>query len=217
MNRFLLIPLGWIVLILGPFLIWGDVLVSLTTADREAGTFGDLGIHAGLVGIGLMVADLALPIPTTSVIAGLGILYGPLVGTAYALAGAMLAATVGYSIGRFLGRPFARRWIGPQLSSGERVFAGYGGWIVAASRWMPILPELVSVVAGISRMPFPSFLAAALCGALPHCAVFAVIGHLGAETPVWTLVISALVPVGLWFVLDRTGLTRRLGYRVPEG
>ena len=74
---------------------------------------------------------------------------------------------------------------------------------------MPILPEVISVVAGVSRMPLPNFLLAAFCGVLPHCAVFAMIGHLGAEQPVWTLVISALVPVALWLVLDRLGLVPR--------
>ena len=109
----------------------------------------------------------------------------------------MVAASVGYGIGRFAGRPFAERWMGESLKTGERAFARHGGWIVAASRWMPVMPEVVSVVAGISRMPPPAFLLAALCGSLPHCAVFATIGALGAATPVWTIAISALVPIVL--------------------
>ena len=209
MNRFWLIPLVLIVLVIGPFLIWGDVLVSMSRADAATGTFGGQQVHGAIVAIGLFVADLALPIPTTSVIAGLGILYGPILGTIYAVAGSMLAALIGYGIGRGMGRPFAAAWIGDQLIAGERTFQAYGGWIVAGSRWMPVLPEVVSVVAGVSRMPLPVFLMAAFCGVLPHCAVFAVIGHLGSEQPVWTLMISALLPVALWLVLDRLGVVPR--------
>lgn len=211
MSRFWMIPLGLTVLVIVPFLIWGERIEALLVIDTARSGFGQSGLHAGLTGVLLLTADLFLPIPTTSVIAGLGIIYGPLLGTAYALAGVMLAAITGYGFGRVLGRPFAQRWMGSQLETGERAFQRHGGWIVAASRWMPVLPEVISVSAGISRMPLPAFLAAALCGALPHCAAFAVIGHLGAETPVWTVLISALIPILLWFAAVSLGLTKRLG------
>jgi membrane protein DedA with SNARE-associated domain len=139
-----------------------------------------------------------------------------MLGTLYALAGSVLAAVVGYGLGRFLGRPFAVRWIGEHLQTGERAFARYGGWIVAASRWMPVLPEVISVCAGFSRMPFLAFLVAVFCGALPHCAAFAVIGHLGADTPIWTVLISALIPILLWLLAVWTGLTQRLGLQVSR-
>ena len=209
MSRFLLIPAALAVLVVVPFLIWGDRLGGLAVTG-DGSPAGDSG-HAGLIGIGLLVADLFLPVPTSSVIAGLGIVYGPVAGTVYALAGSLLAAATGYALGRLLGRPFARRWLGPHMAAGERAFARHGGWIVAASRWMPVLPEVVSVSAGVSRMPFAAFMAAALCGALPHTALFAVAGHLGAETPGWTLLVSAVVPLLLWLVVVRTGLARRAG------
>ncbi len=211
MPRFWLVPLLLAALVIGPFLIWGDSIEALITVDEGGAGFRGSGLHGAFVGIGLLVADLFLPIPTTSVIAGLGILYGPFLGTVYALAGSMLAALIGYFLGRVAGRPLAERWLGDQLATGERAFARHGGWIVAASRWMPVLPEVISVSAGISRMPLAAFLAAAFCGALPHCALFAVIGHLGAEAPIWTIVISAVVPIVLWMIAHKLGLTQRLG------
>ena len=215
MSRFWLIPLILTLLVVGPFLLWGSSLEAMLTLETAREEFGGT-LHPGLTGILLLVADLFMPIPTTSVIAGLGIFYGPVLGTAYALAGALLAACAGYALGRFMGRPFARRWMGKHLATGERAFSKHGGWIVAASRWMPVLPEVISVSAGVGRMPFPAFLAAAFCGALPHCIVFAVIGHLGAEQPLWTIFVSALIPVFLWFLAVQFGLTRRLGLEVPR-
>lgn len=211
MSRFWNVPLFLIVLVVIPFLVWGDDLGGALRVDPETGRLAGSELHPGLFGIGLLVADVFLPVPTTSVIAALGILYGPVVGTLYALGGSMLAALAGYSLGWLLGRPLAARFIGSHLETGERAFARYGGWIVAASRWMPVLPEVVSVSAGVSRMPLTAFLLAAFLGALPNCALFATIGHIGAEAPAWTLVISALVPIALWFVAERSGLTRRMG------
>ncbi len=211
MSRFWLIPLILAVFVIVPFAIWGDRIEAMIAVDPESGSLGASGMHAGLAGILLLVSDLFLPIPTTSIIAGLGILYGPLLGTVFALTGAMLAALTGYALGRIAGRPLALRWLGEHLDTGERAFARHGGWIVAASRWMPVLPEVISVSAGISRMPLPAFLLAAFCGALPHCALFAIIGHLGAAAPVWTIAISALIPLVLWFIADRAGWMRKLG------
>ena len=210
MSRFWIIPLLLTLMVVIPFLLWGERLEALLNIDSAQRELGD-GAHAGLTGIALLVADLFLPIPTTSILAGLGIIYGPVLGTVYGLAGVMLAASTGYALGLFLGRPFALRWMGSHLETGERAFSRHGGWIVAASRWMPVLPEVISVSAGVSRMPFPGFLLAAFCGALPHCAVFALIGHLGAETPVWTVLISALIPIALWFLTVWTGMARRMG------
>ncbi|MEM7524718.1 MAG: VTT domain-containing protein [Pseudomonadota bacterium] len=215
MKRFWVVPTLFAALVIGPFLIWGDTLTALFSVDGAAKLLdADDGPWAGfgwLIGIGLLVGDLFLPIPTTAVIAALGIAYGPVVGAFVALAGTLAAATLGYGVGRFLGRPVGARLLGSEIAWGERAFARYGGWIVAASRWAPVLPEVVSCVAGVSRMPFGVFLFAVLCGGAPLCILFAYLGHLGAATPGWTLAFSALAPLILWAIADRLGVVRRLG------
>lgn len=208
MNRFWLVPLVFALFVIGPFLVWGDMLTALFTGQGATEVLGDGNSYAWIIGIGLLVADIFLPIPTTAIIAALGIYYGPVIGTLVSLAGSVAAALVGYGIGRILGRPAAQRFIGDAIETGERVFSHHGGWIVAASRWMPVLPEVVSCVAGVSRMPLPLFLGAVICGAFPLCVTFAVIGHLGADEPGWTLALSALAPIGLWYVAERLGLSR---------
>lgn len=206
MNRFWLVPIVFALFVIGPFLVWGDMLSALFTGQGATDVLA--GGYAWIIGIGLLVADIFLPIPTTAIIAALGIYYGPVIGTLVSLTGSVAAALVGYGIGRILGRPAAQRLIGDAIENGERVFARYGGWIVAASRWMPVLPEVVSCVAGVSRMSLPLFLGAVICGALPLCVTFAVIGHLGAEEPGWTLALSALAPLVLWYIAERFGLSR---------
>ncbi|MEM7212334.1 MAG: VTT domain-containing protein [Pseudomonadota bacterium] len=211
MRKLLLIPLALIVLVLVPFVLWGEHLEAILTIDAAQEQFGATGLHGGLTGILLIVADVFLPIPRSAVMSGLGILYGPVMGTVYALIGSLIASTLAYGIGRWLGRPLVQRWMGAELDRGEALFAKHGGWIVAISRWLPVLAEVIPVVAGVNRMSLPVFLLAVLVGALPNCAVFATLGHLGADEPVLTVIISAFIPIALWLLAVWTGLTRRLG------
>lgn len=210
MSRFWLIPLLAALLVIGPFLLWGETLEALYDIEGVVAMMRDRPGLGWALGAGLILLDLFLPIPLTAVVAALGIVYGPVVGGAVGLAGMTMAAALGYALGRALGRPAAIRFLGPSVAQGERLFARYGGWIVCGSRWAPVLPEVVSFVAGVGRMPFPKFLLAAALGALPLCALFATLGHLGADEPVWTLALCAVAPILLWLIADRAGLTRRL-------
>jgi uncharacterized membrane protein YdjX (TVP38/TMEM64 family) len=87
------------------------------------------------------------------------------------------------------------------LAKGEAVFQSQrGGWIVALSRWMPVLPEAMACLAGLTGMPFRVFLAALLSGCVPLGFTFAAIGALGVERPGLAVALSALVPVVLYGV-----------------
>ena len=216
MTRFDLIPLFLIVFIVVQFANWGDSLAILWLEDPNTGELAAGRSVLWAVAIGMLIADTAIPSPTTAVIAALGIVYGPFLGAAIGIVGTMAAATVGWALGRFLGRPVARWLVGDALEGGEALFARHGGWIVALSRWAPILPEVVSAVAGVSRMRFGVFLLSALCGVTPFCLAFATVGHLGAGEPVWTLAVSAVAPFALWWLARRAGWARRFELKADD-
>ena len=69
---------------------------------------------------------------------------------------------------------------------------------MALSRWMPVLPEAMACLAGLSAMPFRVFLAALISGGIPLGFTFATIGALGVDHPGLTIALSALVPVVLY-------------------
>lgn len=187
-----------------PFLLWGESIVGELEHDGLAGWLRGFSGLAWLVAVGLLVSDLLLPIPTTVIIAALGVIYGPLLGGAIALLGGSLAALLGYGLGRCLGRPVLVRLFGaPELAAGERLFARSGGWIVAGSRWLPILTEVVSCMAGLVRMPLAAFALAVLCGLVPLCFSVAALGYAGADRPLLTLAVAAIVPLPLWFLARR--------------
>ncbi|MSS99220.1 MAG: DedA family protein [Opitutia bacterium] len=190
-----LVLLGAIV----PYLIWGDALEAAFTVQGARTWLAGYGPGAGVAGMGLLVADILLPIPSTLVMSALGLTYGPLVGGLYAAMGSALAGVVAYGLSRWLGRPLALRLAGEAgLREGEHFFVTGGAWVVVCSRCLPILPEAVACLAGLNRMPFRTFLLAVLCGSLPMGFAFAAIGALGQAEPAWALVLSVVVPALLW-------------------
>jgi len=201
--RLLWIFIGLAILVLIPFLIWGE---GFERAFSQAGATEWLrryGDWAWAAGIALLMLDLVLPIPATAVMAALGYIYGPLAGGLLAAAGSILSGTLGYGLCRLLGRGAARRILGAaELERGERLFARVGGWLVVLSRWLPVFPEVIACMAGLTRMPARAFLTALACGSLPLGFAFAAVGHAGIERPALAIALSALLPPVLWLLVQ---------------
>ena len=135
----------------------------VTFADR----FGDLPATPLLVLVGYVIAGL-LVVPVTLLIAATGILFGPVLGVLYALAGALTSGLVTYSIGRKLGRPTVRRLAGARLNSVSRKLAKRGLLAVVLVRIVPVAPyTIVNLVAGASHIRLGDFLLGTLIGLLP--------------------------------------------------
>lgn len=190
-------------LVAAPFALWGERLEAVLSVGGALDWMRATG-WAWAAGTGLILADVVLPIPTTAVMAALGVLYGPVLGGLIGGVASMLAASIGYWLCRALGPGVARRLAGPSgLDEARRLFDRWGFGLVALSRWFPVLPETVAFLAGLVAMPFARFLAATAAGALPLGLVFATGGHLGAEAPLAVLAASALAPVLLWLAVRR--------------
>lgn len=206
--RFLLLFAGLALLALVPFVLWGDALAAFFTAEGTVAWLHDRGAWAWAAGMGLLVLDLVLPLPGTVILSALGYVYGTVAGGLIGAAGSFLSGTVAYGLCRWLGHGAALRLVGARdLARGERLFERAGGWIVALSRWLPILPEVVACLAGLTRMPAARFFVALACGALPLGFTFAAIGAQGVERPALAVVLSAVVPA-LLFLAARPVLRR---------
>jgi membrane protein DedA with SNARE-associated domain len=102
-------------------------------------------------------------------------------------------------VGRFFKEGFAKRWLGERdFERGRKLFSRNGALVVAVSRALPILPEVLACMAGLLRMPFRKFLLALACGSVPMGFLFAWIGTVGVEYPGWGLAFSLGVPAVLW-------------------
>lgn len=187
-----------------PFILFGERFEQWFSGDGAVKWLRSYGAWAWVMALGLLVADLVAPVPATAVMAGLGMLYGPLAGGLIGAAGSILSGMIAYAVCRKAGRRAARMLAGEKdLARAESFFARSGGWAVAFSRWAPLLPEVIACLAGLARMPFAPFILALACGTLPMTFVFAWIGHLGVEKPVLALCASAVVPLLLWAALRR--------------
>jgi uncharacterized membrane protein YdjX (TVP38/TMEM64 family) len=191
-------------LIIGPFVIWGARFDATLSLEGARAWMEQYGRWAWLAGIALLVADIVLPIPSTVVMSAVGWMYGWWWGGLICTAGSMLSGIVAYVMCRILGRP-AAKWIAGEdgLARGEELFAKGGGWLVALSRWTPVLPEAVACLAGIVRMPWRTFILALTCGSLPLGFAFAAIGQVGQDSPALALLLSGALPVLLWLIAGR--------------
>ena len=208
MTRVLLLVLVLALAVIVPFAIWGKDVEAWLTVQGAAAWMRSFGRWAWVVGLGLIAVDIVLPIPATAVMAAFGLVYGPLIGGFLSVLGVVLAGSIGYGLCRMVPTGTAVRIVGQYgMVRTKAIFERWGGWFVAASRWLPVLPETVSFIAGLSRMPFGRFFIALLCGALPLGFVFAAVGHYGADAPLLSLAVAAAVPVVLWAIaapyLDR--------------
>ncbi len=198
------------ILVLIPFLIWGEGFEQRFSQAGAIEWLRDYGDWAWFAGILLLVSDLFLPIPATAVMAALGYIYGPVAGGLIATFGSFCSGALAYLLCRRFGRPVAVRVLGPQdLMEGERLFARVGAWLVVLSRWLPIFPEVIACMAGLARMPAWSFFSALACGSAPLGFVFAAIGHAGATHPVLAIALSAGLPPLLWLAVQPYFVAKR--------
>ena len=65
MSKFWTIPLVIAVFVIGPFLIWGETLGALMTPDPDTGAYPGGRKWLWATAIGLLIADIFIPIPTT--------------------------------------------------------------------------------------------------------------------------------------------------------
>ncbi|NJR42441.1 MAG: VTT domain-containing protein [Akkermansiaceae bacterium] len=157
------------------------------------------------------MGDLILPVPGTVIISALGYIYGAFVGGLIAAVGLISAGLLGYGVGRLFGERFSRRWLGEKdYTRGKLLFEKGGGWVVALSRALPILPEVISCTAGLVRMPFRRFLISLTCGSFPMGFLFAAIGQKGHTSPGLAFTLSLVLPALLWW------LARRFSQKNPE-
>jgi membrane protein DedA with SNARE-associated domain/membrane-associated phospholipid phosphatase len=176
---------------------------------------------------GVMVESMGVPLPGETILISAGILVqrGDLdLGDAifFGILGAIVGDQIGYWAGREGGRPFILRygryvWITPQrLGRAEAFFARHGGKAVFLARFFSGLRVFGALVAGMSRMPWGTFiLYNALGGAIWATAAVLVGYFLGSSLGVvdrWTgqasILLLALAVLALVLYLSYRWVTR---------
>ena len=191
-------------LVLISFFVWGDGFTSIFTHEGSIAWLNKYGEWSWVAAIVLFIADLVLPVPGTLVMSALGYIYGFLAGGIISVAGTFLSGSLGYWLCRLLGERTALRILGPKdFERGKKLSGEIGGWIVALSRWLPVFPEVVACMAGLTRMSPLYFHAALLCGSLPLGFTYSYIGQTGIDYPWLAIALSAGLPPLIWYIIIR--------------
>lgn len=183
---------------------WGYLVVFLGAGLESAAFLGLLVPGESLVIVSGMLASAGLfRLPTLIAVVS---------------AGAVIGDSIGYELGRRLGRPWLVRRgarFGIQrdrLAAVDAFFTRHGGKAVLIGRFIGFLRALAPFVAGASRMPYGRFLAYNVAGAILWTVACVLLGYfLGAAWPIaekWVgragLVLGvAVVAAAAWWLRRR--------------
>ncbi len=186
-----------------------DRLIELGMALREH-PWAPLAVLLAFLAGGLMAFPLLVLIAATALV------FGPVTGPVYALAGATASAALTFAIGRKLGRETVRKLAGHRVNDLSRRLAKRGLIAVAFVRMVPVAPfTVVNVVAGASHIRWSDFMLGTIIGLLPGVATMtffvdraiAAVRHPGAGTFALLVLAVALIFALIWM------LRRKLGAR----
>jgi uncharacterized membrane protein YdjX (TVP38/TMEM64 family) len=159
------------------------------------------GAGSAAIMVGLLAADIFLPVPSSFVMVLSGAAFGVVWGSVLSLAGSIAGEWLGFELVRRYGVAASRKIVSDQdLERMRAIMARHGAAAVLVTRALPVVMETMSVVAGLSRMPRKTFLAASLAGTLPVVVVYAYAGAVSREVSsiVPAVVILTAVAGGAW-------------------
>ena len=176
--------LRWTVLVVGvlglvvvPWLVWGTALehwVAAQLAARETPPYFAWWV------VGLLAADVFLPVPSSIVAVAAGVFLGVGVGSVATFTGLMLGCVLGYGCGARWGPTAARKVVGEaEWSRAERWAQRFGAGLVLVMRPVPVMAEATTFYAGACRVPLFRFLGASVLG---NAVIAVVYGAVGGST-----------------------------------
>jgi uncharacterized membrane protein YdjX (TVP38/TMEM64 family) len=204
--RWFLISVLLLAMIVVPFLMFGERFDQLGARMMR----GDLASWPAAALISSFLAlDIILPVPSSIVSTGAGVMFGFLRGTLVVWVGMMAGCLFGYLLGS-RATPAARRFVGADgLSRAERVAADYGDWAIVICRPVPVLAEASVILAGLVHMPWRRFTVLTSTSNLGIAAAYAAIGAYSMSIGSFLLTFAgAIVLPGLVMLVARWRLGR---------
>lgn len=169
--RYKLIALGCVIvtlLLLAAAWSWSPLRQWLDI-DRVVAALHQLGTAYGpfVAALGFACA-LTVMVPLTFLTLVTIVAFGPTVGVACSIVGALAGSMSSYGMGVVLGRDVVRRMGGPRVNALSQRLASRGMLAVVFVRLVPIAPfALVNMIAGASHIRLRDLLLGTLVGMLP--------------------------------------------------
>lgn len=170
------------------------------------------GLVAALLGVGLLIADVLLPVPSSLVMIAHGALFGVAVGTLLSLIGSVGAALTGFALGRRGGKWLEKGITPEERERVERMLERWGALAIVLTRPVPLLAETTAIMAGASAMSWQRLLAASFAGSLPPSLLYALTGSVAASFQNATLMFCFIMLVSAIFWM----ISRKLDQPLAE-
>lgn len=158
------------------------------------------GVLAAALGVGLLVADVLLPVPSSLVMVAHGALFGVVTGTLLSLLGSMGAALFGFVIGRRGGKLLERIVTREERARADKLINRWGALAVVVTRPVPVLAETVAIMTGASSFGWLRMALASFAGSLPPALLYALTGaaYANFQSVVLIFVATVLVAGSFW-------------------
>ena len=153
-------------------------------------------------GVGLLIIDVVLPVPSSMIMIGLGSVFGVVGGACLSILGGMGASLAAFTMGRLAQRR-VQNWIGHRdYHRCQTLLNRWGLVAIIVSRPLPILSEAVALVAGASSMGWTKLMIGSILGLVPASVFYAITGAGIAqlESTGTMIGLTAILGAGAWFV-----------------
>lgn len=175
---------------------WFSSMEAVATSMREVGAGGMVTLFV------LFVLQVFLAfIPGQALMVACGYLYGFWGGFLLSWLSLVIGGELAYLLARKYGRPFAERWIAPDvLSRWDRAAQGQGIAFFAVTLVMPLVPnDAMCYVAGLGTITHRRFAIANLLGRGMACVLTSAAGTLGGSLPWqgWAVLIGLFLLIGV--------------------
>ncbi|MDG1005100.1 MAG: VTT domain-containing protein [Emcibacteraceae bacterium] len=197
-----------VILILG--LVSGSsfILVQATgliTIDKINFWFNEIKLlpayYIGGIIIFFMFIDLVISIPTLAIIMLAGFFLGTFLGALFTIIGLMIAGCCGYILGYKYGEVLLILLLRNVQERNEfkASFKKHGYVTILLSRALPVLPEISTCIAGMTKMPFSKFILAWFISITPYSIIAAYAGAASSpRSPEPAIIAWSLLTSTLW-------------------
>jgi uncharacterized membrane protein YdjX (TVP38/TMEM64 family) len=194
-------------LIIIPFLIFENQFEALGAWLAEGHASGWL---SATTIAGLLALDVFLPVPSSIVSTGAGVLLGFWRGAAVIWLGMTVGCAIGYAFGAKAAGA-ARRLVGEDgLTRANQIMDRHGNWALVVCRPIPVLAESSVVFAGLVRSPLRPFVWMTTLSNLGIALAYAAVGAFSMETQSFLLTFAAALALpGLAMLAGKRWLAQK--------
>lgn len=199
MKRTTIIRASLLVILIGTIVFATRYRESMN-AETLTVLMESFGIWAPVIFITLFALATVAFLPGMVFALAGGVMFGPVLGTLYNLAGATIGAVLAFVAARYMASDWVREKTGPKL---DRIIRGVDdeGWrFVVFTRLVPLFPfNLLNYAFGLTRIPLMQYASATAVAMIPGAFAYTYLGHAGREAAAGseTAIRNTLIAIGL--------------------